>query len=892
MKKLVSVLLCLLLVTTMAQAALPDIGSQRTSSAFSHYGYTIKDASEALPETPAADQTEYSVTAVLQNDAIPGLSAGLIASYDAVDGAWQERGAALNYLYGAATTRDSYVKGLQDLINNGFESTDSLPFYNAALAFLMSAHEELSEDTAKTVLNQIIIQAEINSFNEGSRMISYAKDSESSELYDAAVDSKNLIYGGSKYLLIVQEDGYVFSMRSTEEENTIELSDSAAGTAGADSTDATNTAAPEAAASAAASDTAENTAAPDTEESTAAPEAAENTAASDTEGGTAAPDTAENTAAPAAAERRTVAPIHKQYGWDSLNKTLAEALGSDFLANQDAGFLAIPAEQLEAGKIKLFVTGNGALLAYGRVTSAFRLNAGVANAMLNALKSIINHFPTLDTYARIAGSEGLSLNVYFENNVQSYTLDTISTLADVISGALGTPVLLGEDEAVLAEEEDLTEVIEKPLPTVAADGEKTGEEEAILAEPTKAILGAEVTPTPDPKLPSEGQVEVIKKRVNIRDAAGGKIKFKVKRGDILEIIGPTVKKKGWIWYNIEFNGETGYVRSNTVKLLDYKVVITPTPSLAPKATLAATADENEESEDSPAATTSPRGAATAPPAATAAANTGSYTTLRRGSKGDAVKDLQERLIELGYLSGNADGKYGAKTDDAVKKAQKAFRQQQSGVADAALQTALFAADAVNATAAEVLASDPNNMRIDPTILKSAESYIHGKYAKTANGYTTGVSLSEADSRYTLTVNSATTNNTSYEVSIAATDATGAQNIKPRFEIRIMNLNIQDVNRIELIRGGKVTTMNSQYWKLESGLVVFDLSGDAGVLTDLLDKRITREIKLYGETGSYTIDFSATTGPAAITKYMSEVWKNLGGAKIARAADYLNSDTAP
>ena len=127
MKKLVSVLLCLLLVTTMAQAALPDIGSQRTSSAFSHYGYTIKDASEALPETPAADQTEYSVTAVLQNDAIPGLSAGLIASYDAVDGAWQERGAALNYLYGAATTRDSYVKGLQDLINNGFESTDSLP---------------------------------------------------------------------------------------------------------------------------------------------------------------------------------------------------------------------------------------------------------------------------------------------------------------------------------------------------------------------------------------------------------------------------------------------------------------------------------------------------------------------------------------------------------------------------------------------------------------------------------------------------------------------------------------------------------------------------------------------------------------------------------------------
>lgn len=48
-----------------------------------------------------------------------------------------------------------------------------------------------------------------------------------------------------------------------------------------------------------------------------------------------------------------------------------------------------------------------------------------------------------------------------------------------------------------------------------------------------------------------------------------------------------------------------------------------------------------------------------------------YETLRKGSKGDEVKKLQEALIALGYLDdGGADGDYGNGTVAAVKEFQK------------------------------------------------------------------------------------------------------------------------------------------------------------------------------------------------------------------------------
>lgn len=44
--------------------------------------------------------------------------------------------------------------------------------------------------------------------------------------------------------------------------------------------------------------------------------------------------------------------------------------------------------------------------------------------------------------------------------------------------------------------------------------------------------------------------------------------------------------------------------------------------------------------------------------------------LKQGSKGDLVKAVQTKLIKWGYLTGRADGIFGAKTKTAVIRFQR------------------------------------------------------------------------------------------------------------------------------------------------------------------------------------------------------------------------------
>lgn len=53
-----------------------------------------------------------------------------------------------------------------------------------------------------------------------------------------------------------------------------------------------------------------------------------------------------------------------------------------------------------------------------------------------------------------------------------------------------------------------------------------------------------------------------------------------------------------------------------------------------------------------------------------APSSGSTTLLRSGSRGSAVKQLQEQLILLGYLDDRADGIFGRLTDAAVRQYQR------------------------------------------------------------------------------------------------------------------------------------------------------------------------------------------------------------------------------
>ena len=78
-------------------------------------------------------------------------------------------------------------------------------------------------------------------------------------------------------------------------------------------------------------------------------------------------------------------------------------------------------------------------------------------------------------------------------------------------------------------------------------------------------------------------------------------------------------------------------------------------------------------------------------------DTDTSTTLKRGSKGEKVKELQRRLKELGYYKNTIDGEYGSGTVTAVKAFQKKNDLTQTGTADAATLKKLNSSSAIGAT---------------------------------------------------------------------------------------------------------------------------------------------------------------------------------------------------
>ncbi len=87
-------------------------------------------------------------------------------------------------------------------------------------------------------------------------------------------------------------------------------------------------------------------------------------------------------------------------------------------------------------------------------------------------------------------------------------------------------------------------------------------------------------------------------------------------------------------------------------------------------------------------------AAATPVAATpTAVPTAASSTLRNGSQGDAVRDLQRRLKKLGFYSGNIDGDFGPGTEAAVVRFQTQYGLTADGVAGARTLSALETAEA-------------------------------------------------------------------------------------------------------------------------------------------------------------------------------------------------------
>ena len=81
---------------------------------------------------------------------------------------------------------------------------------------------------------------------------------------------------------------------------------------------------------------------------------------------------------------------------------------------------------------------------------------------------------------------------------------------------------------------------------------------------------------------------------------------------------------------------------------------------------------------------------------------GTYSILREGDSGEAVRQLQQALKNLGYYSGTVDGNYGSGTVDAVKLFQQMNGLRVDGKAGEATQRALYGTSAkVNDTTLRV-----------------------------------------------------------------------------------------------------------------------------------------------------------------------------------------------
>jgi len=66
-----------------------------------------------------------------------------------------------------------------------------------------------------------------------------------------------------------------------------------------------------------------------------------------------------------------------------------------------------------------------------------------------------------------------------------------------------------------------------------------------------------------------------------------------------------------------------------------------------------------------------------------------FSSIAKGSKGDAVKAIQSRLIELGFLSGAADGIFGNGTEKAVIAFQTEKGLDATGIVDEGTYNALY-----------------------------------------------------------------------------------------------------------------------------------------------------------------------------------------------------------
>jgi len=185
---------------------------------------------------------------------------------------------------------------------------------------------------------------------------------------------------------------------------------------------------------------------------------------------------------------------------------------------------------------------------------------------------------------------------------------------------------------------------------LTADGVATPELQKMIFAAQQADSTPAPTEVPEQK-PAEGETSAkvslgsssstlnVRKGPSTSDGIAGTLKHGAKV-EVLSVSGD--------WRRIRFGSLTGYVMAKYLKYTD----------------------------DEPEATAAPEGE--------------EYTTLQYGDSGEAVRELQIRLKELGFFTGTPLGNYKTLTASAVQSYQKAMGLSADGIATPELQKMIFA----------------------------------------------------------------------------------------------------------------------------------------------------------------------------------------------------------
>ena len=175
--------------------------------------------------------------------------------------------------------------------------------------------------------------------------------------------------------------------------------------------------------------------------------------------------------------------------------------------------------------------------------------------------------------------------------------------------------------------------------------------------------------TPEPTETPTGWVKTTSGGVNLREKAGySDVIGQITRNTVLPYYGSPTTVKGVQWYNVKHPslGE-GWLHGNYVTLCneDGSTIATPTPDPGTSTVVSSSSGSGGNGQEA------------------------TYTTLKTGSTGQAVKNLVTELKNQGYYTGEITNKYTTAVAAAVKAFQSANSLSVDGIAGSATQHKLF-----------------------------------------------------------------------------------------------------------------------------------------------------------------------------------------------------------